>query len=92
MRLVTDFPMYLYQSKIILSVTALFRDTPLGSDHLASGRIVDGVAVGTENTEAGRCIVVLVGVPKHVDLVESLASDRVPESLSVRDRSDLVRN
>jgi hypothetical protein len=91
MHIVIDIPIHVYQSKIISSITALFRDTPLGSDHLASGCIVDGVAVGTEDTEAGRLVVILVGIPEHVHLVESFASDGVPESLSIVNRSDLVR-
>jgi hypothetical protein len=88
---IIHFPIHLYQSKIGPAISTLFYSKTLLVTHLTSGRIVDSVAVGVENTEAGRLVVVLVGVPEHVHLVESLASDRVPESLSVLDGSDLVR-
>jgi hypothetical protein len=58
--------------------------------HLTSVKIVNGVAVRVEDTEAGRLVVVLVSVPEDVHLVESLAGDGAPESLGVLDGSDLV--
>ena len=61
-------------------------------DHpLTSVKIVNGVAVGVEDTKAGRLVVVLVRVPEDVHLVESLAGDGAPESLGVLDGSDLLR-
>lgn len=58
-------------------------------NHLTSVKIVNGVAVGAEDTKAGRLVVVLVRVPEDVHLVESLAGDGAPESLGVLDGSDL---
>jgi hypothetical protein len=74
-----------------LSISANLNNTrDFLSNHLTSVKIVNGVAVGVEDTEAGRLVVVLVSVPEDVHLVESLAGDGAPESLGVLDGSDLV--
>lgn len=69
-----------------------YHPTFSSSDHLASVEIVDRVAVGIEDTEAWRLVVILVRVPEDVNLVEGLAGDGSPESLSVLDGSNLFDN
>ena len=79
-------------SKIRLSIAITF---PLQtsycsfSGHLASVEIVDSVAVGIEDAEARRLVVILVSIPEDVHLSEGLAGDGTPVSLSVLDGSDL---
>ena len=74
-----------------ISATLKTNQGTFSVDHLTSVKIVNSVAVGVEDTEAGRLVVVLVSVPEDVHLVESLAGDGAPESLSVLDGSNLVR-
>lgn len=73
-----------------ISATLKTNQGTFSVDHLTSVKIVNSVAVGVEDTEAGRLVVVLVSVPEDVHLVESLAGDGAPESLGVLDGSDLL--
>jgi hypothetical protein len=74
--------------KIRLCITKTFL-TYIPSNHLACVKVVLRVAVVVKDTEARGLVVVLVRVPEHVDLVEGLAGNGTPVSLSVLDGSDL---
>ena len=78
----------IFESKIRSYVSVLF-STSYPSHHLASIEIVDRIAVRVKHTEARRLVVVLVRVPEHVHLVECLAGDRPPESLSILNGGNL---
>lgn len=55
---------------------------------LAAVKVVDSIAVLTEDTKARAGVVVLVRVPEDVDGVESLAGDRAPVGLRILDGGD----
>ena len=74
-----------------ISATLKTNQGTFSVDHLTSVKIVNGIAVGAKDAKAGVRGVVLVSIPEDVHLVESLASDGAPESLSVLDGSNLVR-
>lgn len=56
-------------------------------------KIVDSLAIVVKHAEGWVGVVVLVSVPKHVDVFKSFASDRTPVVLCIGDgRNGIVRN
>lgn len=52
----------------------------------AAVEIVNGISIRVEDAKRGRVVVVLVGIPEDVSLVEELTSDGSPEFLRIGHR------